>query len=1201
MEFLRNLNEVLFSNFVSMEKKYLFLIALIGIMAVNACRNAGERKAEKQADLMTVKTLGLAYLEEFKLEEAEEQFLHFIELAPGEKLGYANLGLTYLRMSRYDEAEKQLNKAISIDQKDADIRLILATVHRMNNQKDKAVEELKKALEFAPDHIKTLYELSEVYSTIQGQDAQNQRREYTRTLVEKAPGNLVPRLNLTDILIHDGDFDAALEQMETIKWQFPGFPREAVEYYDSTIELLRKKDKENAIIQFTIFHNYLKVSAPYQAGIVDLKGPGGSLIGFPVINFDRQGMMRSDENLTLLDVIKFTDASEAAGLGVIPGAFPNGSPALAVTCDYDGDGDTDLYTGSTDPATGEFRHFLFSNEMGKFTDITRESGLKHSGFEYGAVFADFDNDGFPDLFIMKEGGDILYRNAGVGRFEDVTAKAKIGSPEGGRKALFFDMDHDGDLDLYEITAKGNLMFRNNADGTFTLSNQGLEQAEENTESTDAVFGDFDDDEDIDFIVTGLNSRPVYYSNQRQGVYKNIVNGSGLEENKNASVITTGDYNNDGFLDIFTCSSAGGNPVLYINKRDGTFRKEETSGSMFPSLENAKIHDLASLDFNNDGFLDIMAAGEAATADGRGVFLFYNDRNGGFRDVSELLPETVKASRQITLFDYNDDGDLDAMISGLKGGVTLLRNDGGNNNHFITMKLVGLKAGSAKNNHFGIGAKVEIRAEDQYQVLVVTDPFIHCGLGNKPRADIIRIRWTNGVPQNIFLPGSDQALIEEQTLKGSCPFLYTWNGEEYIFVKDILWRSALGMPTGIMAGNTSYAFADASDDYLKIPGEFMKAEKGRYSIQVTSELWETIYIDQLELVAVDHPDNTEIYVPEQFSPPPFPGKQIIKISKKIFPESATDSKGNDILHFVDKKDDVFYSWFTTGKYQGITELHDIIIDPGRNIDTEGLHLFLTGWIFPTDASINFAMSQSDSLKSLPPVIQVINKKGEWQTVVDNAGFPQGKDKTVVIDLGGKLLSEDTRIRIRTNMQIYWDEIFLANNNPGLASVETVMQPVSGDLHYRGFSRLYRKGGRYGPHWFDYSSVDKTPKWRDLTGNYTRFGDVLPLLTASDNKYVITNAGDETTVEFDAGTLPPLRNGWKRDFLIRSVGWVKDGDMNTAFGNTVLPLPFHGMKSYPPSPEDTYPDDPELKRYNREYNTRVVTVEEYANAVRAYEKY
>ena len=216
-----------------------------------------------------------------------------------------------------------------------------------------------------------------------------------------------------------------------------------------------------------------------------------------------------------------------------------------------------------------------------------------------------------------------------------------------------------------------------------------------------------------------------------------------------------------------------------------------------------------------------------------------------------------------------------VITGVNGGVFLLRNDGGNTNHFIRMKLVGLRAGSAKNNHFGIGAKMEMRAGDLYQTMVVTDPNIHFGIGKRSTADVIRITWTNGVPQNIFFPGTDQSLVEAQTLKGSCPFLYTWNGDEYVFVKDIMWRSALGMPLGIMGGNTAYAFPDASDDYLKIPGELLKPDNGEYSIQLTSELWETIYFDKIELVAVDHPDSVDVFVPEQFSPPPFPVKRFTR--------------------------------------------------------------------------------------------------------------------------------------------------------------------------------------------------------------------------------------------------------------------------------------------------------------------------------------
>ena len=183
-----------------------------------------------------------------------------------------------------------------------------------------------------------------------------------------------------------------------------------------------------------------------------------------------------------------------------------------------------------------------------------------------------------------------------------------------------------------------------------------------------------------------------------------------------------------------------------------------------------------------------------------------------------------------------------------------------------------------------------------------------------------------------------------------------------------------------------------------------------------------------------------------------------------------------------------------------------------------------------------------------------------------------------------------------MEIYWDYIFFSDKGLVSPVITTTLNPVSADLHYRGFSHMFRKGNRYGPHWFDYSNVDHSTKWRDLTGNYTRYGDVLPLLTESDNKYVISNAGDEMSVKFSYSALPKLKKGWKRDYLIHTVGWVKDGDLNTALGNTVLPLPFHGMKTYPPSANDIYPQDSEHQQYLREYNTRVVTTDNFRNALK-----
>ncbi|NQU55377.1 MAG: CRTAC1 family protein, partial [Bacteroidetes bacterium] len=859
------------------------------------------------------------------------------------------------------------------------------------------------------------------------------------------------------------------------------------------------------------------------------------------------------------------------------------------------DGDVDIYVGSFDPVSSSFKHFLFNNEMGRFNDVSSEVGINHSGEEISASFIDYDNDGFLDLFIVREEGDLLYRNAGKGVFKDVTKEAGIGSKTEGNKVLFFDFDQDGDLDLFEVCKNSNLMFRNNGDGTFTKQAEIAGLAGSNENSSDAAFGDFDDDGDVDIIVVNELSVNLF-SNQRQGTFRNITSTCGLDAIKNVNSVDVADFNNDGFLDLFFTSDQSENLGLFRNLGDGSFVLMRDNNKLFANLQGVKTNDARFFDFDNDGFQDILVAGESLNKEGRGLSLFHNDSIDHFIDVSGLLPDELKSGKQIDVFDYNDDGDLDILLAGKNSGVILLRNDGGSMNHYVNMKLVGLRTGSAKNNYFGVGAKVEMRSGDLYQTMIVTEPGIHFGLGHRTNADIIRITWTNGVPQNIFQPGADQALIEAQTLKGSCPFLYTWNGKEYVFARDIIWRSALGMPLGIMGGTTKYGFADASDDYIKIPGELLKPKDGKYSVQLTSELWETIYIDEIQLVVVDHPDSIDVFVPEQFSPPPFPGEKIVQVNNKIIPVSAVDQDENDVRSLIAEDDSKYLSGFNSDRYQGITEMHSLILDPGKVSLKNDLFLFMKGWIFPTDASINVALSQSEALKSNSPVIQVINKKGEWETVIDNVGFPMGKDKTVIVELSGKFLSDSHKFRILTNMEIYWDYIFFSNENSAAPVVSTVLSPTSADFHYRGFSSTYRKGGRYGPHWFDYYDVDKNEKWRDLTGNYTRYGNVQPLLTESDSKYIISNAGDETSIEFDAGSLPELQKGWKRDFLIHSVGWVKDGDMNTALGNTVEPLPFHGMSQYPPSEEDIYPNDADHQNYLKEYNTRVVTFDNLRNAIK-----
>ncbi|MDQ3996258.1 MAG: hypothetical protein M3303_04490, partial [Gemmatimonadota bacterium] len=360
----------------------------------------------------------------------------------------------------------------------------------------------------------------------------------------------------------------------------------------------------------------------------------------------------------------------------------------------------------------------------------------------------------------------------------------------------------------------------------------------------------------------------------------------------------------------------------------------------------------------------------------------------------------------------------------------------------------------------------------------------------------------------------------------------------------------------------------------------------YVLQLTEELWETAYADEVKLLAVDHPDSVDVFVDERFVPPGPVSLRLFQIARRAAPRSAIDERGNDVLPALRESDDVYVSNLTPTQYQGVVEPHDLILDLGDTAGRPGTFLFLRGWIYPTDASINVALSQQSSIRLASPSLAVRDANGAWRTAIADIGFPSGKDKTIVIDLAGKFPTADRRVRIRTNMQIYWDQAFVSRDLADSPVTITTLTPLSADLHFRGFSRMYRKGGRYGPYWFAYDDVAKEPPWRPIEGAFTRFGDVLPLLQNPDDMYLIMGPGDEATIQFDATSARPLPPGWKRDFLLYTDGWIKDSDLNTAFGTTVGPLPFHGARAYPYAPAEAYPTDPRRQRYLREYNTRTV---------------
>jgi hypothetical protein len=197
-----------------------------------------------------------------------------------------------------------------------------------------------------------------------------------------------------------------------------------------------------------------------------------------------------------------------------------------------------------------------------------------------------------------------------------------------------------------------------------------------------------------------------------------------------------------------------------------------------------------------------------------------------------------------------------------------------------------------------------------------------------------------------------------------------------------------------------------------------------------------------------------------------------------------------------------------------------------------------------------------------------------------GLPAGKTKTIAVDLTGKFLSSSREIRVVTNLCLYWDEIYLSEQTEAPPAVLTPVSLTNADLHFRGFSRLIAHPQRLQPEAFEYAETRRTSMWNPTAGFYTRYGDVRPLLARADDELVIMGSGDEISVTFDGKTLPSLAEGWQRDFLLLVEGWAKDADANTAFSQTVEPLPFRAMSAYPYNDREHFPNT----KYTRRYNTR-----------------
>ncbi len=486
----------------------------------------------------------------------------------------------------------------------------------------------------------------------------------------------------------------------------------------------------------------------------------------------------------------------------------------------------------------------------------------------------------------------------------------------------------------------------------------------------------------------------------------------------------------------------------------------------------------------------------------------------------------------------------------------------------------------KNTKLAYGSKIEVKAGSQYQKQTYRGMPLYFGLpAQYKEADTVRITWPNGLIQNeVHQAAGAHTYKEAQRLSGSCPMIFTWNGTRFNFLTDVLGVA----PLGASSGDGTY-FPTDHDEYVQIPAEVMVPKDGKYEIRISEELREVSYIDQIRLIAVDHPAGISIYTNDKFKSPPFPEFRLFGVSQPVRPVSARDDAGRDVLPQLLSKDKKYPDAFSRD-FAGAAQLHHLDLDFGKAAPANRSVLILSGWVDWADGSTFLQNSRESADGLIMPYLQVKDTQGKWQTVIKDMGIPAGKPKTISVDLTGKFLSASREVRIVTNLCVYWDEIFLSENTAKPNTVLTSTNAQTADLHFRGFSKPVIDPERKQPENFLYDETAPVSQWNPTPGLYTRYGDVSKLLTSVDDMPVIMGSGDEMKLEFDPAAFPALRPGWKRDFLLLVDGWAKDADANTAFSTTVAPLPFHSMSAYPYRKAEHFPDDAAHRKYQKEYNTR-----------------
>jgi tetratricopeptide (TPR) repeat protein len=797
--------------------------------------------------------------------------------------------------------------------------------------------------------------------------------------------------------------------------------------------------------------------------------------------------------------------------------------------DADGDGNAEVLVWSDEAAT------LLAQTDGGWQP--REStGL--DGFEglLRVAVGDANNDGFPDLAAVHAGGVDFIAGAADG-FAERTKLCEGAFAD----AAWVDFDHDYDLDLLAV-GQDQVLLRNNGDGTYLDVSDKFPFKKGPARA--ATWLELEEDNGNDIVIAYSDELVVFEDRKLSMFAPHAVEA--FDVGSGAARLDVFDLNHDGFLDGVLTTESGSRVA---ENHEGDLG----AGSELPRM-------LAVGDSSNRGWSDVLG--------GDGLAL----NSGGFEfESSEALPGSFTAGGAA---DFDGDGLTDFVTLSSDGKLAIQRNRTETRNGSLTVAVEGVK-----NQKRAEGTRIEVKAGLLYGKQVYRGLPLVFGIGSSETVETVRITWPNGLIQNESeQPAGAHRYIEKPRLSGSCPMIFTWNGEEFEFISDVLGVAPLGAGLG-----DGQFFPTDHDEYVWVDGESLMPRDGFYEVRVTEELREVSYLDQIQLVALDHPADTEVYTNEKFVSPPFPEFRLFGVKERIYATSATNAKGRDVLDELSRRDRRYSEGFERD-FAGRAETQTLTLDFESLSSQDEAVLFLHGWVDWADGSTFVGTAQSASNMLMPPRLEVRDATGEWVTAIEDMGIPAGKPKTIAVDLTGLFPSDSREVRITTNLCVYWDEVFAAIGTGAPRTRLTRLDAAEASLGFRGFSAVKLHPERKQPEQFIYADVQSTSMWNPTPGYYTNYGDVRELLGAIDDHFVIMGSGDEVTLRFAAEALPELPEGWTRDYLLFFDGWAKDGDSNTAYSSVVEPLPFHGMSGYPYRADEGYPDDTLHRDYLDKYNRR-----------------